>query len=109
MATSSSAISRTDFFTRSLTASQEVPPSLSTFGHKTVRTDIPLDLVEAVHGEIEPVLILVGDEEKVVFDPACGQLLEALVPADAVLGMDDEIPFGQARRRTSGNSPPAPA
>ena len=71
------------------------PAELVDLRDEPVRADVPLDLVEAVDGEVEPILVLVSDQEEVVDDPADGELLEPLVAADPVLGMDDEIPFGE--------------
>ena len=94
MATSSSAISRTDFFTRSLIDLPGGPAELVDLRDKPVRPDVALDLVEAVDGEVEPILVLVADRRKSFSIPR-GQLLESPVPADPVIGMDDEIPFGE--------------
>jgi hypothetical protein len=60
---------------------------------KAVRPDIPLDLIDSVHGDIETILVLVLDQEKIVLDPAYAELLESPVPSDPMLRMDDEVPF----------------
>ncbi len=78
-----------------MTVSQEVAAQFVHLRDEPVRTDVALDLVDPVHGEVEPVVLLIFDQEEIVLDPAGGQLLEAPVAADALLGVNDEIPLGQ--------------
>ena len=54
-----------------------------------------LDLVQAIDGEVELVAAGVLDGEEVDRQPADVLVHEPLVPADAVLDVDDEVPDGE--------------
>jgi hypothetical protein len=55
--------------------------------------NIAMDPVEPVHREVEAIAVLILKEEEVVRQAAHGKVDEALVDADPVIHMDDEIPL----------------
>ena len=62
---------------------------------ESVRPDVALDLIDPVHRKVKAVIPVVFDHQKIVLNPAGRQFLQTPVAADALLLMDDEIPFGQ--------------
>ena len=84
--------------------SQDLAAKLVNLGVLPLEPHVFLDLLELVHRHVELVAVLVGEEQKIVFDAAHVQMRQFLVDADPVVHVDDEIALVQVLERIEENT-----